>query len=199
MQIDDLYKDLADGLVLIRLLEVLSRKDLGRHNAKPRIAVARIENLSIALKFLAAENVHLVNIGAEDIHGACEWCHTDFCASLTFARPSRWQPAHHPRADLDADPALPDQRGRRGGLGQECQRRAARVGALQNRCAARECRARRELTGTGWRARAGPKTPYNYDVQNFTKDWNDGRTRKRCAAAILAAISHGERVSGRPD
>ena len=69
IQINDLFHDLQDGLVLISLLEILTHpKTVGRHNAKPRIAVAKIENLSIALRFLQAEGVVLVNIGAEDIH-----------------------------------------------------------------------------------------------------------------------------------
>jgi hypothetical protein len=69
IQIDDLYKDLEDGLVLINLLEILSHpKTVPRHNKRPRIAVAKIENLAIVLQFIKEQGIVLVNIGAEDIH-----------------------------------------------------------------------------------------------------------------------------------
>jgi hypothetical protein len=39
----------------------------------------------------------------------------------------------------------------------------------------------------GVRSKIGPKTPYKYDVNNFTTDWNDGHT----LAALVDALSGG--------
>lgn len=64
IQIEDLYADLCDGLVLINLVEILTHpKTVGKHNAKPRIAVAKIENLAIALKFLQSEAKEETTLG----------------------------------------------------------------------------------------------------------------------------------------
>ena len=54
-QIDDLQTDLGDGLKLIALLEVLSGKRLPRHNKKPVFRTQKLENVTIALKFLEME------------------------------------------------------------------------------------------------------------------------------------------------
>ena len=54
-QIDDLQVDLGDGLKLIALLEVLSGKRLPRHNKKPVFRTQKLENVTIALKFLEME------------------------------------------------------------------------------------------------------------------------------------------------
>ena len=58
-------EELGDGLELIALLEQLSNKKFPRHNKKPRIKQQRLENLLQALRFLAAQDVKLVNIGKE--------------------------------------------------------------------------------------------------------------------------------------
>jgi glutaredoxin-related protein len=60
-----------DGLTLIALVEILSKKKLPKHNLHPRIPIAKIENLATLIKWLQEEEkIKLVNIGAEDIHGA---------------------------------------------------------------------------------------------------------------------------------
>ena len=59
----NLETDLCDGLKLIALLQVLSHKKLPRHNKKPVFKSQKIENVSIALKFIEDENIRLVNIG----------------------------------------------------------------------------------------------------------------------------------------
>lgn len=66
---DDLINEFEDGVMLCNLLEVLSEKSIS-FNAKPRLKLQKIDNLSRALQFLIrTEGVKLVNIGAEDIHG----------------------------------------------------------------------------------------------------------------------------------
>ncbi len=117
---------------------------MGKHNTKPRIAVAKIENLAIALKFLQAEGVVLVNIGAEDIHSG----NSNIILGLIWTLILRYQIS----LGEDSDP-----------------------NNLKN-----------ELLE--WvRSKIGPKTPYKYDVDNFTKDWNDGRL----LAALVDSISGG--------
>ena len=65
--INDLETDFSNGLKLIALLEVLSGKKMPRHNKKPTFRSQKLENVSIALNFLEAEGVTLVNIDSTDI------------------------------------------------------------------------------------------------------------------------------------
>ena len=65
--INDLETDFSNGLKLIALLEVLSGKKMPKHNKKPTFRSQRLENVSIALKFLETEGVHLVNIDSTHI------------------------------------------------------------------------------------------------------------------------------------
>ena len=61
--IDDLEIDLSDGLKLIQLIEVLAAKRLPKHNKKPRIRSQKLENISVALKFLDDQGIRIINIG----------------------------------------------------------------------------------------------------------------------------------------
>ena len=64
MTIEDLGKDLSDGVRLIVLLELLSEKKIGRYNKKPKIHAQRMENVEMALNFITrTEKLRLVNIG----------------------------------------------------------------------------------------------------------------------------------------
>jgi len=67
MKIDDLCADLADGLVLINLLEILSKKSLGKYNKHPRINIQKVENITKAIQFIKDQGINLVNIGSGDI------------------------------------------------------------------------------------------------------------------------------------
>jgi filamin len=68
MYITNLETDLANGLMLINLLEIISNKDIGaRYNKAPKIRNQLLENTSIALKFIANQHIKLVGIGPEDI------------------------------------------------------------------------------------------------------------------------------------
>jgi len=63
--IGDLSQDLADGLRLIALVEVLSGKRFRKYNKRPTFRNQKIENVTIALKFLEVdEGIKIVNIGS---------------------------------------------------------------------------------------------------------------------------------------
>lgn len=63
-RINDLQKDLSDGLKLIGLLEVLSQKKMYRkYHSRPNFRQMKLENVSVALEFLDMENIKLVSIG----------------------------------------------------------------------------------------------------------------------------------------
>ncbi|RLV97192.1 hypothetical protein DV515_00011929 [Chloebia gouldiae] len=65
-RISDLYMDLRDGRVLIRLLEVLSGELLPKPT-KGRMRIHCLENVDKALQFLKEQRVHLENMGSHDI------------------------------------------------------------------------------------------------------------------------------------
>ncbi|XP_025833644.1 filamin-A isoform X1 [Agrilus planipennis] len=66
--IGDLETDLSDGLRLITLIEVLSGKKLPKHNKRPAFRSQKLENVSVALKFLQdIENIRIVNIDSTHI------------------------------------------------------------------------------------------------------------------------------------
>ncbi|XP_061089747.1 spectrin beta chain, non-erythrocytic 1-like isoform X2 [Conger conger] len=65
-RIQDLYTDLRDGRMLIRLLEVLSGEQLPRPT-KGRMRIHCLENVDKALQFLKEQKVHLENMGSHDI------------------------------------------------------------------------------------------------------------------------------------
>ena len=60
----DLSTDFGDGVLLIKLLEVLSKKSLGRYNQRPLMSVQKMENIQKALSFITdSEGIRIVNIG----------------------------------------------------------------------------------------------------------------------------------------
>ncbi|KAM8920870.1 spectrin beta chain, erythrocytic [Pelodytes ibericus] len=65
-RISDLYLDLRDGKMLLKLLEVLSGEQLPRRT-KGRMRIHCLENVDKALHFLKEKRVHLENIGPHDI------------------------------------------------------------------------------------------------------------------------------------
>ncbi|KAK0410555.1 hypothetical protein QR680_005192 [Steinernema hermaphroditum] len=65
-EIHDLFTDLADGILLLKFLEIISGEKLGRAN-RGRMRVQKIENLNKCLDFLKRKKIQLENIGAEDI------------------------------------------------------------------------------------------------------------------------------------
>lgn len=66
--IADLSQDLSDGLRLIALVEVLSGKRFRKFNKRPTFRNQKLENVTIALKFLEVdEGIKIVNIDSSDI------------------------------------------------------------------------------------------------------------------------------------
>lgn len=76
LHIHSLETDLSDGLRLIALIEVLAHKRLPKYNKRPTFRSQKLENVSVALKFLENEGIRIVNIG--------EW-HSDERTGLRFA------------------------------------------------------------------------------------------------------------------
>jgi spectrin beta len=54
MQVNDLFTDLADGKMLMKLLEIISGENLGRPN-KGVLRVQKVENVNRCLVFLATK------------------------------------------------------------------------------------------------------------------------------------------------
>ncbi|XP_022901138.2 filamin-A isoform X2 [Onthophagus taurus] len=66
--IGNLETDLSDGLRLITLIEVLSGRKMGKFNKKPSFRSQKLENVSVALKFLQDdEGIRIVNIDSTHI------------------------------------------------------------------------------------------------------------------------------------
>ncbi|XP_041964970.1 filamin-C-like isoform X2 [Alosa sapidissima] len=66
--INDLQRELGDGLKLISLLEVLSQKKMYRkHHTRPNFRQMKLENVSVALEFLEREHIKLVSIDSKAI------------------------------------------------------------------------------------------------------------------------------------
>ncbi|XP_061553245.1 spectrin beta chain, erythrocytic isoform X2 [Phycodurus eques] len=65
-RICDLYLDLRDGRMLIKLLEILSGERLPKPT-KGRMRIHCLENVDKALQFLKEQRVHLENMGSHDI------------------------------------------------------------------------------------------------------------------------------------
>ncbi|XP_032820091.1 spectrin beta chain, non-erythrocytic 1-like isoform X1 [Petromyzon marinus] len=65
-RIGDLYTDLRDGRMLIKLLEVLSGETLPKPT-RGKMRIHCLENVDKALQFLKEQKVHLENMGSHDI------------------------------------------------------------------------------------------------------------------------------------
>ncbi|KAI1720497.1 spectrin repeat domain-containing protein [Ditylenchus destructor] len=66
LEINDLFTDFGDGILLMKFLEIISGEKLGKPN-RGRMRVQKIENLNRCLEFLKHKRIQLENIGAEDI------------------------------------------------------------------------------------------------------------------------------------
>jgi len=68
ISVDNILVDFVDGTKLIPLVEILTKKKLGKYNKKPKMTVHKIENISKVIDFLKNhEKMKLVNIGPVDI------------------------------------------------------------------------------------------------------------------------------------
>lgn len=69
---DNLEDELRSGVILHSILELLTGKKLPKIMDKPKIGIQKIENIGKCLKFMQAENIVLVGVGAEGTCGcAC--------------------------------------------------------------------------------------------------------------------------------
>lgn len=62
-----LVLDLADGVHLVQLMEIMSDTKLGKYYCNPTLKVQMAENVNLALNFLRRRGLVLTNTGAEDI------------------------------------------------------------------------------------------------------------------------------------
>ena len=62
---EDLSVDLADGTLLIRLLENLTSKKFKRYEKNPTITAQKMVNLDIIFNFIREEGIKLIGIGKE--------------------------------------------------------------------------------------------------------------------------------------
>jgi filamin len=67
LKIENIETDLATGINLCNLLEIISSKSLGKYNHKPTMRYHYLENNGRAVKFIKDEGLQLVGIGPEDI------------------------------------------------------------------------------------------------------------------------------------
>ncbi|MCJ1256811.1 hypothetical protein MMC24_004635 [Lignoscripta atroalba] len=67
LMVNDLVKDLSDGVILVHLLEILGNESLGRYASKPKLRVQRFENVNKALDYIKSRGIQMTNIGAEDV------------------------------------------------------------------------------------------------------------------------------------
>lgn len=67
--LENLTRDLSNGVRLIQLLEIIGGEPLGRYYRDPTMLVRKAENVNIALDFIRHRGVMVYNIGAEDIVG----------------------------------------------------------------------------------------------------------------------------------
>ena len=63
MEINAFETDFADGIKLINLYEVVSKKKLGRYTKKPKLPNQMLENVTLALKAMEEDGINLLSIG----------------------------------------------------------------------------------------------------------------------------------------
>jgi hypothetical protein len=67
LQIDSLDKDLADGVLLINLVEVLTGRAVGKYTHKPKLKVQKINNINLALEAIRSSRGTTITTSAEGI------------------------------------------------------------------------------------------------------------------------------------
>lgn len=61
---EDLFVDLNDGMLLIKLLENLTKKKVtGFTGKKPKTEAHKIVNLDLAFQFMQSENIKMIGVG----------------------------------------------------------------------------------------------------------------------------------------
>jgi len=66
LKINDLEKDLADGILLINLYEILTDTSVGRYVKTPKLSVQKIENINLVLNGIRERGIK-TDVSAEDV------------------------------------------------------------------------------------------------------------------------------------
>jgi len=66
-KIEDFEVDFDDGVKLCQLVEIISGQKLGTYKKGAKMRAQKLENVSLALKFLQSQGIKLVGIGPEDV------------------------------------------------------------------------------------------------------------------------------------
>ena len=75
-KVEDIFEDLKDGMLLLKLLENLTKKKVtGFSGKQPKTEAHKIVNLDLAFRFMAAENIKMVGIG-EHLKTSLMWLAT---------------------------------------------------------------------------------------------------------------------------
>ena len=62
-KVTDLSEDLQDGILLIRLLENLTKKKIRGYTKNPKMPAHKLDNLELAIDFMKNEDLKLIGIG----------------------------------------------------------------------------------------------------------------------------------------
>ena len=63
LRVNDLSKDLCDGVILIKLLENLTKKKIKGCQKNPKLTAHKMVNLDLVFQFLVKENIKVIGIG----------------------------------------------------------------------------------------------------------------------------------------
>lgn len=67
-RVEDLFLDLKDGILLIKLLENLTKKKVARFTGQiPKTEAHKIVNLDLAFQFMKTENIKMIGVGKEEL------------------------------------------------------------------------------------------------------------------------------------
>lgn len=82
MEVEDLFVDLADGIKLLKLLEIISGEKLGKPNSG-RMRVHKIENLNKSLAFLHTKVSRAKLLGLTSVRELPRGCLMEFfCGAI---------------------------------------------------------------------------------------------------------------------
>jgi hypothetical protein len=68
LHIENLDKDLTDGVLLINLVEVLTGRSVGKYTHKPKLKVQKINNINLALGAIRSSRATTITASAEGTH-----------------------------------------------------------------------------------------------------------------------------------
>ncbi len=62
MEVVDPETDLADGVLLINFLELLTKTNLPPYDKKPKVVLQKVQNLNIAINFIKGLGIKLIGV-----------------------------------------------------------------------------------------------------------------------------------------